>query len=156
AIIRRGFALTIDYGDTARGLYTRDRRRGTLAVYTRHALGDRPLANPGAQDLTAHVNFTALVEAGREAGLRLAGLTTQAEFLGRLGIREEEEALGQRLFPAADTERHTDRGQADYLRRRTLHGAVSTLLNPYGLGGFRVLVQQRGVPGAGRLLLGLR
>ncbi|MGZ6391057.1 MAG: hypothetical protein ACXWQZ_17600, partial [Ktedonobacterales bacterium] len=48
------------------------------------------------------------------------------------------------------------RGQADYLRKRNLLGAVSTLLNPHGLGGFRVLVQQRGVPGAGRELLGLR
>lgn len=154
AILRRGFALTIDYGDTARRLYTMERRRGTLAVYARHQMGARPLAHPGSQDLTAHVNFTALVEAGRAGGLRLAGLTTQGEFLRRLGVVEEMEALGARLYPAADTERHTDRGQADHLRRMSLRGAVSTLLNPHGLGGFRVLAQQRGVPGAGRALQG--
>jgi SAM-dependent MidA family methyltransferase len=153
-ILRRGFVLTIDYGDTARRLYTPDRRRGTLAVYARHQMGARPLAQPGSQDVTAHVNFTALVAAGRASGLRLAGLTTQGELLRRLGLVDEMEALGARLFPAADTERHTDRGQADHLRRMSLRGAVSTLLNPHGLGGFRVLAQQRGVPGAGRVLQG--
>jgi len=156
ARLARGFVLTLDYGDTARALYTRDRRRGTLAVYTRHQLGERPLAHPGRQDLTAHVNFSALVRAGRAAGLRLAGLTTQERFLRGLGLMEEAEALGARLYPAAFTERHTDRGQADYLRYKSLIGAAATLVNPFGLGGFRVLVQHRGVPGARRALLGLR
>jgi SAM-dependent MidA family methyltransferase len=151
----RGFVLTIDYGDTARRLYTRDRRRGTLMGYARHQLSERPLASPGAQDITAHVNFTALARAGRAAGLRVAGLTTQAALLAGLGMREEAEALAARLFPHADSERHTDRGQAEYLRRASLRNAVATLLNPHGLGGFRVLIQQRGVPGAGRALLGL-
>ena len=154
ALLGRGFALTIDYGDTARRLYTPERRRGTLAVYTRHQMGDHPLTLPGQQDLTAHVNFTALIAAGRAAGLRLAGFTTQHEFLRRLGIVEEMETIGARRYPAADTERHTDRGQADLLRRMALRGAVSTLLNPHGLGGFRVLAQQRGVTGAMRRLRG--
>lgn len=156
AVLARGFVLTIDYGDIARRLYTPNRRRGTLAVYTRHAFGEHPLAHPGQQDLTAHVNFTALIAAGRAVGLRLAGLTTQTDFLRRLGIRAEAEALAARLYPAADTERHTDRGQADYLRKRMLLGAVAPLLDPHGLGGFRVLIQQRGVSGAGRCLLGLQ
>ncbi|HEU5439068.1 MAG TPA: class I SAM-dependent methyltransferase, partial [Ktedonobacterales bacterium] len=155
APLSHGYVLTIDYGDTARGLYTRDRRRGTLAAYSRHQLAERPLAQPGHQDLTAHVNFTALIASGRLLGLRLAGLTTQADFLKRLGVRAEAEALAQQLYPAAETERHTDRGQADYLRKRTLLGAVATLLNPHGLGGFRVLIQQRGAPGTSRRLFGL-
>ncbi|HKV84132.1 MAG TPA: hypothetical protein VJN88_06215, partial [Ktedonobacterales bacterium] len=71
-------------------------------------------------------------------------LTTQARFLERQGIRAEAEALGRRLYPAADTERWTDRGQADLLRRKGLSGAVATLLNPHGLGGFRALTQRRG------------
>lgn len=151
----RGFTLIVDYGDTARRLYIRDRRRGTLMAYTGHRLGERPLANPGAQDLTTHVNFSALVDAGRAAGLRLAGLTTQRAFLERLGLRAEAEARAARLYPAADTDRASDRGQADYLRRAALRGAVTTLLDPAGLGGFRVLIQQRGVPGASRRLIGL-
>ena len=154
AALARGFVLTIDYGDTARRLYTRDRRHGTLAVYARHQLGERPLAQPGRQDLTAHVNFSALIEAGRAGGLRLAGMTTQEAFLRRLGIREETEALEAKLFPAAESERHTARGQADYLRRASLRNAVAALLNPHGLGGFRVLAQHKGVPGAGSRLSG--
>ncbi|MGH2484806.1 MAG: SAM-dependent methyltransferase, partial [Ktedonobacterales bacterium] len=143
ASIARGYALTIDYGDTARRLYTPERRRGTLATYSRHHFGDQALAQPGRRDLTAHVNFSALVLAGWEQGLRLEELTTQAAFLERQGIRAEAEALGRRLYPAADTERWTDRGQADLLRRKGLSGAVATLLNPRGLGGFRALTQRR-------------
>lgn len=152
----RGFVLILDYGDTARRLYTRDRRRGTLAVYARHQLGERPLANPGQQDLTAHVNFSALSEAGRTLGLRTAGFTTQRDLLQRLGIHAETEARAARLYPAADTARHTDQGQMDYLRRAALRNAVATLLNPQGLGGFKVLLQHRGVPGARRHLTGVR
>ena len=151
----RGFVLTIDYGDTARRLYSRDRRRGTLMGYARHRLSERPLATPGAQDITAHVNFTALARAGREGGLTVAGLTTQAALLSALGVREEAESLAARLFPHADSERHTDRGQAEYLRRAALRNAVATLLDPNGLGGFRALIQRRGVAGPGRALLGL-
>jgi SAM-dependent MidA family methyltransferase len=151
----RGFILTIDYGDSARRLYTRDRRRGTLMAYAHHLLSERPLANPGGQDLTAHVNFTALARVGRAHGLRVAGMTTQAALLGALGIREEADALAARLFPHADSERHTDRGQAEYLRRAALLNAVATLLNPHGLGGFRVLIQRRGISGPGHALRGL-
>jgi SAM-dependent MidA family methyltransferase len=144
ASVERGYALTIDYGDTARRLYTPERRHGTLATYSRHHFGDQALAQPGRRDLTAHVNFSALVLAGWEQGLRLEEMTTQAAFLERQGIRAEADALGRRLYPAAETERWTDRGQADLLRRKGLAGAVATLLNPHGLGGFRVLTQRRG------------
>jgi SAM-dependent MidA family methyltransferase len=155
-LLQRGFVLSIDYGASARRLYTRVRRRGTLAVYSRHQFGDRPLLAPGRQDITAHVNFSALARAGREQGLRVAGYTTQTAFLTALGVREAAAALGQQLYPAADTARATERGQADLLRRRMLESAEATLLDPRGLGGFRVLVQQRGMPAAKRRLSGLR
>lgn len=153
AALRRGFVLTIDYGDLASKLYIDERKRGTLASYARHRMGDDPLAQPGRQDLTAHVNFSALLEHGRASGLRRALWMTQAELLEKLRIREEARTLASRLYPYAETERHTDRGQMDYLRQRALLGAVSTLLNPYGLGGFHALLQQKGMPGAGRALL---
>jgi SAM-dependent MidA family methyltransferase len=153
--IRRGVVLAVDYGATARRLYTPLRRHGTLAAYAHHQLGENLLAQPGRQDLTAHVNFTALIRAGREAGLRFVALTTQAAFLERLGIREETEALAARLYPHAETERHTGRGQLDYLRRSSLRNAIAALLRPDGLGGFKVLLQHRGMAGIGRKLLGL-
>jgi SAM-dependent MidA family methyltransferase len=136
--------LTVDYGATARRLYTRERRRGTLAVYARHRFLERPLEEPGMCDITAHVNFSALARVGSAAGLRVAGYTTQAAFLTRLGVREEIAARGARLYPAADTERQTDRGQADLLRRRSFEAAAAVLFDPRGLGGFRVLAQRLG------------
>jgi SAM-dependent MidA family methyltransferase len=151
----QGYVLTIDYGDLAAKLYTAARRRGTLAVYQHHQMRDRPLAQPGRQDITAHVDFSALIEAGHVLGLDTIGFTTQAQFLGRLGIQSEARALASRLYPYADSERHTDRGQADYLRRASLLSAVSTLLDTNGLGSFHVLVQQRGVSESGWSLLGI-
>jgi SAM-dependent MidA family methyltransferase len=142
--LARGFLLTVDYGETARRLYTRERRRGTLAVYAQHQFLDRPLDAPGTRDLTAHVNFSALARAGSSVGACVAGYTTQAAFLEVLGVREEIAARGTRLYPAADTERQTDRGQADLLRRRSFEAAASVLFDPRGLGGFRVLTQRRG------------
>ncbi len=152
----RGVVLTIDYGDTARRLYTPERRRGTLRCYHQHMLSDDPLALTGAQDITANVNFSALIEVGQHHGLRRAGLVTQRDFLLGLGLRDDADALAARRFPLADTARHTDAGQRDVLRRASLRAAIAALLDPHGMGGFRVLVQQRGLPGLGKALLGLR
>jgi SAM-dependent MidA family methyltransferase len=165
--IRRGFALTIDYGDTARRLYTPHRRRGTLAVYSQHQFGERPLAHlahPGAQDITAHVNFTALIQAGRTDGMRLAGLTTQAAFLTALGLRARIAELGRPVGFSIGRGVGGIAGAAgaigdsllDSLRRISQRNALAALLEPSGLGGFKVLLQQRGVPGAARALVGLR
>ncbi len=141
--LARGFVLTIDYGATARRLYTRERRRGTLAVYAGHRFLERPLEAPGERDITAHGNFSALARAGSAAGLCVAEYTTQAALLTGLGAREEIAARAARRYPAAETERHTDRGQADLLRRRSFEAAAAVLFDPRGLGGFRVLTQQR-------------
>lgn len=138
-----GYVLTIDYGDTARRLYTRGRRRGTLLCYYRHSTNEEPLRRPGQQDITAHVNFTALVEEGSRCGLRRARFTTQRDFLLGLGIREEVEALRASQFAAADTARQSDQGQAALLRYYSLRNAVGALLDPAGLGGFRVLIQRK-------------
>ncbi len=136
-----GFVLTIDYGDLARKLYTRQRRRGTLLCYFHHMTNEEPLARPGRQDMTAHVNFSALIEEGRRVGLRRSRFTTQREFLLGWGISEDVEALRRSQFDAAETARHTDQGQAALLRLVSLRNAVSALLDPGGLGGFRVLIQ---------------
>lgn len=151
--LARGAALILDYGETARRLYTRDRRHGTLMAYRQHQLVERPLAHPGWQDLTAHVNFSALISSGRAAGLKLAEYTTQATLLTRLGIHEETETLAARRYPYAESERHTSRGQLDYLRRASLRNAVKELLNPQGLGGFRALAMHTGAPGLRRQVL---
>ncbi len=87
-VMSRGFAVFIDYG------YTREeqlagRHRDTLMTYRQHSAGTNPYEAPGEQDITAHVNFTALIEAGKSAGLEPLALVTQAQFL--MGIGEENE-----------------------------------------------------------------
>ncbi len=142
-LIRHGFILTIDYGDRARNLYTRSRRRGTLACYSRHRLNDRPLEHPGEQDITAHVNFSALIDAGRQHGLRLSAFTTQRLWLENLGIYDELERRRRNEFSEADTERSTDRGQVAYLRWSNLRQQVAALTDPAGMGNFKVLILRR-------------
>jgi SAM-dependent MidA family methyltransferase len=85
---RRGFLILIDYG------YTREeqlagRHRDTIMCYRQHTACASPYEAPGEQDITAHVNFTALRARGEECGLEALGLVTQSQFL--IGIGEESE-----------------------------------------------------------------
>ena len=85
----RGVLLLIDYGHPAAELYDpRRRAAGTLATYLGHRVGDDPYRAIGRQDLTAHVDVTAVERAAVAAGLDHLGTTTQAEFLARLGAGE--------------------------------------------------------------------
>jgi SAM-dependent MidA family methyltransferase len=79
--LHRGKLLTIDYGLSAEELFTPERVNGTLRAYHQHRLSDDLLAHPGEQDLTAHVNFTAVQAAGESAGLKTEQLCSQAQFL---------------------------------------------------------------------------
>ena len=142
-LLRRGFLLTIDYGDRARALYTRERREGTLLCYYKHTFNDRPLARPGQQDITAHVNFSALIEEGRRHGLRLSAFTTQRAWLQNMGIAEELGRLRMRDYAASVTQRASDEGQVALLRWYSLRQGVSALMDPAGMGNFKVLVMRR-------------
>ena len=140
---RRGFLLTIDYGDSAKQLYTPDRYHGTLASYYQHQFTDRPLARPGAQDITAHVNFTALIEAGRQQGLRLQTFTTQRKWLMDTGIYEELDRIHKQHFEILDQSRASDQGQIAMLQWYNLRQRVSALIDPRGMGNFKVLILKR-------------
>ena len=131
ARLDRGFVLTFDYGYPAAQLYAPWRAQGTLMAFYRHAVSPDPLAHVGEQDLTTHVDFTALVLAGREHGLEPAGFTSQREFLTALGINEAVAVPG---LPLEET----------LARRR----ALLALTDPAGLGRVRVLAQARGVDSA--------
>jgi SAM-dependent MidA family methyltransferase len=143
SLLRHGFTLTIDYGDRARALYSAARNRGTLLCYFQHQLSERPLARPGEQDITAHVNFSALIDEGRRLGLRLHKFTTQRLWLQSLGIQEELEQRRVKEFAAAETERATDRGQVALLKWRDLRLRVAALTDPAGMGNFKVLILRR-------------
>ncbi len=85
-VLERGLILLIDYGYPRTEYYRDDRHRGTLLCYYRHRAHPDPYLYPGLQDITAHVDFTAVAAAGTQAGLRLAGYTTQAHFLIGCGL----------------------------------------------------------------------
>jgi SAM-dependent MidA family methyltransferase len=142
-MLRRGFLFAIDYGEKARTLYTRERRRGTLLCYRNHSTNERPLAYPGEQDITAHVNFSALIEEGRRHGLRLQSFTTQREWLKRMGLYEELERRRARDFAPALADRASDQGQIALLQWYSLRQGVSLLTNPAAMGNFKALVMRR-------------
>ncbi|RCX33006.1 class I SAM-dependent methyltransferase [Thioalbus denitrificans] len=83
-----GLALLVDYGFPRREFYHPERAGGTLMCHYRHRAHDDPFFLPGLQDITAHVDFTAVAEAADAAGLRVAGYTSQAAFLLATGITE--------------------------------------------------------------------
>jgi SAM-dependent MidA family methyltransferase len=130
--IQRGFVLTVDYGYEARALYSERFPRGTLLAYRNHRVNEEYYAAPGEQDLTAHVNFTALDMWGREAGLERVGLAAQSRFLLALGRGNEFADL----YDAGQSETERLQGQMQ----------LSSLLNPEGMGEtFQVFIQQKGI-----------
>lgn len=127
ACLEAGLVLLIDYGYPRRSYYQPDRTMGTLMCHLRHRCHDDPYREIGLQDITAHVDFTAVAEAGAAAHLDLAGFTTQAHFLIGCGIERlltdcatnPELALGARqlLLPTAMGERFKVLGLARGLKR---------------------------------------
>ena len=108
----RGLLLLMDYGFPRRELYHPDRRDGTLRCHFRHRRHDDPLVLCGLQDITAHVDFTALA---RGCGLDVAGFTTQSEFLLACGlldlIRDVDPASPEFLRLTAQIKRITLPGE---------------------------------------------
>ena len=86
--IRRGFILTIDYGGCSDELLREPRSCGTLLCYHAHRPNDDPYIHIGRQDITSHVNFSALMHWGEQSGLRSYGLIPQGMFLFALGFKE--------------------------------------------------------------------
>ncbi|NER82125.1 MAG: class I SAM-dependent methyltransferase [Leptolyngbya sp. SIO1D8] len=131
----QGYVLTIDYGYEADRYYRPTRSQGTLQCYYQQAYHNDPFINVGQQDLTAHVDFTALEKWGQQNGLEPLGKTPQGLFLMALG-------LGNRLNTLSQLQ-GTDRDTITYAirKRESLH----QLINPMGLGNFTVLVQGKGL-----------
>lgn len=97
-----GWWVSIDYGLTAEEFFLPQRANGTLRAYRNHRVSDDVLADPGEQDITAHVNFTALQKSGEAAGLSDSKLCSQASFLVGIASAIEQKP---HLFPAWTSER---------------------------------------------------
>lgn len=141
ADLERGLVLVIDYGHPAAELYGSRRMAGSLLTYRAQSVGDDPFSAVGGQDITAHVDITAIDRAASGAGLQHPGTTTQAEFLAGLGLGQLLADLGS--DPGTDPQA--------YVAART---AVARLLDPRHLGAFGVLMYARDLP-SGQPLAGL-
>jgi SAM-dependent MidA family methyltransferase len=131
--LARGYAIVLDYGYPARELYRTHRLAGTVRGYHAHTVTDDPFVRVGAQDLTAHVDFTALERSGETVGLRFAGFTTQGAFLASLGMGDFLVELQQDPTTALP----------DYLRAQS---SILRLIDPGGLGRFGVLMMAKNAP----------
>ncbi len=87
-VLEKGLALFVDYGFPAKEYYHPQRKDGTLMCHYRHRAHADPFFFPGLQDITSHVDFSAIAAAARDSGLDLAGYTSQAQFLVNCGITE--------------------------------------------------------------------
>ena len=92
--LRRGVAFFVDYGFPEAEYYHPQRSGGTLMCHRAHRADTDPLADVGAKDITAHVNFSAIALAAQDGGLDVIGYTSQARFLLNCGLLE--------LLPEAD------------------------------------------------------
>ena len=129
-MLETGTLICIDYGFGRREYYHPQRSTGTLMCHYRHHAHDDPFFLPGLQDITAHVDFTAVAEAALDHGLALQGYTTQAHFLLNCGITDLMQAV-----PAEDA--------ATYL---PMVAGVQKLLSPSEMGElFKVIALGRGV-----------
>jgi SAM-dependent MidA family methyltransferase len=125
-----GALLLIDYGLPRHELYHPMRERGTLRCHYRQRAHDNPFWWPGLSDITSHVDFTAVAEAGFDAGLDVLGYTTQANFLINCGI-------GELL---------AERQQAGGEQALRANGAVQVLMAPGEMGDlFKVIALGRGI-----------
>lgn len=132
ARLDRGFVLTVDYGHEAAELYNDRHMSGTLLAYSRHRATEEFLEAPGEQDLTAHVNFTAVDLWGRRSGLCRSGSVSQMQFLMALGRQNDFADLYE-----------PDASEVDRVRARLM---LKTLIHPEGMGEtFEVFIQHKGI-----------
>lgn len=139
--LKQGYVLTIDYGYLADKYYRPSRSQGTLQCYFQHRRHHNPYVNLGYQDITAHVDFTALQRQGELFNLPTLGFTQQGLFLMALGLGDRLNELSSGKYDVAEI----------FQRRDALH----QLIDPMGLGGFGVLIQGKNLSAPQLSLQGL-
>lgn len=138
--MKRGAMLFVDYGYTRAEFYQDDRTDGTLRAFYRHRVHNDVYLWPGLQDITASVDFTALAEAGTNAGFDLAGYCSQTNFLLGNGITQLLEQAEER---------------SDEVARMRLRGQLKRLTLPTEMGErFQVMAFSRDVDMSMSFLLG--
>lgn len=128
--LKKGYVLTIDYGYPSHELYSEYRSEGTLMCYSKHKTNAHPYHDIGAQDITAHVNFSAICLWGFKNGLNYSGYTDQARFLSALGFH--------------DHLKKTELSGQEYLNFKKEMFLTNTLLKEMGT-KFKVLIQHKDI-----------
>ena len=126
--LEKGFVITIDYGYPSSELYQEYRNLGTLMCYCNHLVNESPFEHIGEQDMTSHVNFSALDHWGQKSGLELSGFTDQAHFLMGLGIDDYLKDL-------------QEKSPLDYYKKML---PIKSLIMDMGE-TFKVMIQKKGV-----------
>jgi SAM-dependent MidA family methyltransferase len=139
-LLSDGVMLFVDYGYPRREFYMPERSSGTLVCHYRHHAHDDPFFLPGLQDLTAFVDFTALAEAGVNAGFDFAGYCAQASFLIGNGLQQRLEAIETIADEAERYRRHQE------IKKLTLPGEMGER--------FQVMGFQRGADFRGSFAVG--
>lgn len=133
-LIERGYVLLLDYGEPANILYGPAHPRGTLRCYWQHTMNEEPFSRVGLQDITAHVDLSAVTRAASAEGLTLLGATRQARLLSRLGLpflvgRIEEQVV-------------------ELSRQRAHRAALTMLADSAGLGRLAAMAFGKSAPEA--------
>jgi SAM-dependent MidA family methyltransferase len=137
--LKRGYVMTIDYGYPSGDLYCEQRKNGTLVCYNKHQVNYQPYAHVGEQDITSHVNFSALCLWGYKHGLEFCGYRDQGSFLIALGFKDHIKTKIEQKIDLIKFKREVD---------------ISNLLLEDMGKKFKVLIQQKQIPG--HQLRGLR
>jgi SAM-dependent MidA family methyltransferase len=127
--LKKGFVITIDYGYPSNELYNYKRAAGTMLCYHNHTINDDPFLHVGEQDITTHVNFSALLHAGKKEGLNCCGFTSQSYFLSSLGLADHIRCI----------EQHDG-------NKSNQHNGIAAITSLIRMGQkFNVLIQQKGL-----------
>jgi len=130
----RGFLTSIDYGYMADELFAPHRENGTLCCYYKHTINHNPYIRVGLQDITAHVDFTTVIETGKMIGLKKTCYMEQYRFLLALGLLDIIDDLENK---------RSEIPPIQYLREKL---SMKNFLMPGGMGVlFKVLIQHKGV-----------
>ncbi|MFV5699106.1 class I SAM-dependent methyltransferase [Flavobacterium sp. ZT3R17] len=130
--LQKGYVITIDYGSLSSELYNNRRSCGTLLCYYKHKKNDNPYQFIGQQDITTHINFSAISHWGSQFGMDCCGIVDQAQFLLSLGIKEYQNS--------------TLNNNPNNLALAMQESLINyRLLIDMGI-KFKVLIQQKGIP----------
>ena len=141
AALQRGYVITIDYGYDRPDLYESSRRSGSMRCYYQHTLSQDPLRRIGKQDITSHVDFTAVDHTLMVNRIKRVGKLSQRQFLFNLGLKDFSDDITLRSLTKELSREDSQENLA----------GIEALIDADGLGKFKVVVHSKGIDQAHRI-----